>query len=142
MVTKDYEYQVWAEQDEDNPGDAIIFEMLSGVSPEVLEEQKLNEFFSKSFDEMRLSLPKKISVVDVIDRIEALKTSEIDVEYGPDCESCEIRVKGGAVQIKVTQTTITALSSKKTSPKGLLDALKDFQGKVAQLAGPVPFLLR
>ncbi len=140
VMTKDFEYAIWAEQDEEEPSDAIIYEMLSNVSPEVLLDDDLNSLFGKTFDEMRVTLPKSIDVEQVIDRIEALKSADITVAYEADCEQCEISVSGG-VRLQVSATSITVLSSKKTSPRGLVESLKDVQIKIAQIAGPVPFLL-
>ena len=49
IVTKDFVYRVLVEQDEENPGDAVISEMLTDVNLEVLTGNKLNKFFDHSF---------------------------------------------------------------------------------------------
>ena len=141
IVTRDFVYRIWAEQDEDDAGYAVVYEMLTDVTPEALVGQELNEFFAISFDEMRVSLPKKVNVETVIDRIERLKSEDIKVDYDADYERCEIIVAGHHLRLVVSPDTVTVYSAKKTSPSGLLHLLKDVQGAVAHLAGPVPFLL-
>lgn len=136
VTTKDFEYAIWAEQDEDNPDQALLYEMLSGVSAEALGGNSLNDLFAHSFDEMRLSLPKEINVERVIDAIEALKSKEIRVEYDPDCEECLITVNGQKAEMRVTTTSVTVYVSGKMSPFELVEALSDTSNRAAQLAGP------
>ncbi len=141
IVTKDFVYRVSVEQDEEDPGRANIFEMLTDVSPEALVGEKLNGFFQASFDELRISLPKKVSVEDVIDRIEALKSNVVTVDYDPDYSWCEISVGGSSSRLIVEEDKITIYTFKKKSPHSLIDALKEAQSQIAQLAGPTPFMI-
>jgi hypothetical protein len=140
-VTKDFVYRVSVEQDEDDPGHAIISEMLTDVSPEALVGEKLNGFFHTSFDELRVSLPKKVRIEDVIDRLEALKSTQITIDYDPDYSWCEITVGGSGSRLVVKEDTVTLYTFVKKSPHDLVNALKEVQGKVAQLAGPTPFMI-
>jgi hypothetical protein len=141
IVTKDFVYRILVEQDEEDPGYANICEMLTDVSPEALVGEKLNEFFDTSFDEMRLSLPKKVRIEDIIDRIQGLKSSQITVDYDPNYASCDITVGGSGARLVVKEDTLTIYSVVKKSPHQLVNALKDMQGRVAQLAGPTAFMI-
>lgn len=141
IITKDFEYAIWCEQDNNDPGDAIIYEKLSGVSPDALEDDDLNEMFDSSFDEMVLTPKKKINVDSVIDAIEALRSKEVLVEYDPDCKACVIRLRETDIEFEVRPTSVIVRVSDKTNPVGLIEAFASTRRRLVELAGPTMRLL-
>jgi len=141
IITKDFEYAIWCEQDDEEPSDAVIYEELSNVSPESMQDEAFNNLFIDSFDEMVLSPKKKIDIPALIDTIEALDSAEISVTYDSDCEDCQIRIKGDRTQLHFTPTSVTVRIPAKTNPAGLIVALAGAGQQMVAVAGPsVAFL--
>lgn len=141
IITKDFEYSIWCSQDPESPGEAVFQEQLSSVTTEMLFDPDLNDIFDATFDEMVLSLKKKINVNDLIDVIEDLDDPEVTVSYEPGEGSCIVTLRKTKVELFVTDTSVRITVRAKTNPQGLVAAFTDSRAKMIELAGPSVRLL-
>lgn len=141
ILTKDFEYSIWCTQDADSAGEAVFYEELSSVSPEMLFDEDLNDLFEGNFEEMVLHPKAKINVDDVIDAIEDLDDAGLTVEYEPGTESCTVTVHATKVKLFITGTSVRVETKMKSNPQGLVTAFTESRAKMVELAGPTVRLL-
>jgi hypothetical protein len=136
IITKDFEYSIWCEQDPEEADVAVFHEELSSVSPEMLVNPDLNELFDGTFREMRLSTKKRIDVNAIIDEIEELEDPSVTVHYEAGDDGCVITVRATNTQLFVTETSVRIVVNAKTNPRGLVAAFTESRQKMIELAGP------
>jgi hypothetical protein len=141
IITKDFEYSIWCDQSDSKADEAVFFEELSGVNPDVLGDEDINNLFESSFDEMVLAPKKQINVEALIDTIEGLHSKEVEVDYDSDSADCVVRLRGESTDFYITPNSITVRASSKTNPIGLIHAFAATRGRLVEIAGPTMQLL-
>jgi len=134
VITPGFEYAVTVGLDEDSPEEVVWRRELKNVEAEF--EVALDVVFAGVFDRVEMAFEQKQSVEDVIDRIEAMRSETIRVEYeDTDLSTCEIRVKGFEGRILVTGEGLTILNRGVGSPSELMRAFLLAQRVVVEEAG-------
>lgn len=141
IITKDFEYSIWCDQDSEEPDVAVFHEALSSVSPEMLANPDLNELFDDTFSEMILSTKKKIDVDAIIDTIEELEDPGVTVSYDAGDKGCIVTVHATKTELFVTDTSVRVVLQTRTNPQGLVAAFTESRQKMIELAGPSVRLL-
>jgi len=141
IITDDFEYSIWCEQNPSDAGEAIFYEELSSVSPAAYANPAFEELFSASFDQMILHPPKPIDVSHVIDALEALDSDHITVDYPSNAKRCTIQIAGSSTKLIITKDSVKVLSNQQLSPNELIDALSETRDKLKQLAGATVLVL-
>jgi hypothetical protein len=141
IITKDFEYAIWCEQDSDSPSHAVFKEELSDVTPEYLFDADFNEIFDRTFDEMVLSPKKAIDVEGLIDAIEELDDPRLSVDYEPDVSGCTVTVREAKVTLYVDAHRVRVGTRSKMSPEQLVNVLEQARKEMIELAGPTVRLL-
>jgi hypothetical protein len=131
IVTPDFEFSVTCAQDPDHPRSALITRLLTNISPAIVENDGFNEVFKDSFDELTFDFNKRISIKDLIDRIEDLDLDKIDLTYPPDCSYCEISIEASPLTIKVTPQSLSVQTPRTSPPNLLLETFFDVQKQLS-----------
>jgi hypothetical protein len=119
VITPGFEYAVMVGLDSESPAEVIWRRELRKIEGEI--GGALDEVFAGLFDRLEMVFEQKQSVEDVIDRIEALRSKEIAVDYeDTDLSKCEIRVAGFEGRILVTRERLTVLKPGGGSPSELM----------------------
>jgi Caspase domain len=141
IITKDFEYSIWCDQDSEEPDVAVFHEELSAVSPNMLVNPGLNELFDGTFSEMVVSPKKKIDVDALIDTIEELEDPGVTVHYDAEDEGCIVTVHATKTELFVTETSVRVVLGTRTNPLGLIASFTESRDKMIALAGPSVRLL-
>jgi uncharacterized caspase-like protein len=141
IITDDFEYSIWCEQNPSDAGEAIFYEELSSVSPAAYANPAFEELFSASFDQMILHPSKPIDVSHVIDALEALDSEHITIDYPTNAKRCTIRIAGSSTKLIVTKDSVKVFSDQQLSPNELIDALRETRHQLKQLAGATVLVL-
>jgi hypothetical protein len=136
IITKDFEYSIWCEQDPEEADMAVFHEELKSVSPEMLVNADLNELFDDAFREMLLSTKRKIDVNAIIDAIEDLEHPSVTVDYDAGEDGCVITVRDTNTRLFVTEMSVRVVVQARTNPQGLVAAFTESRQKMIELAGP------
>jgi hypothetical protein len=141
IITKDFEYSIWCDQDSDEADEAVFHEQLTSISPQMLVNPDLNELFADTFNEMVLSTKKKIDVNALIDTIEDLEDPGVTVRYDAEDDGCVVTVHATNTRLFVSDTAVHVVVRTKTNPQGLVAAFTSSRDKMIELAGPSVRLL-
>jgi uncharacterized caspase-like protein len=133
IVTPDFEYTVYASQDENEPTEALLIEEISNIEAKIIENEEFNEIFQARFDELVVSAARKINVTKVIDTVEALP-SGIYVDFPKDCSSCEITFDNSRLSLVVHPNRVIVRAVMKSTPLELAKGLVE----VKKLIAPTP----
>jgi len=132
IVTPDFEYAVYCEQDSKQPGSAIIKQQLINVSPAIVSDDNFNEVFEDIFDELTFEFSRPVSVKDLIDRIEDLDSDKLSIDYPSDASRCEIEIEDSDFTIEVTRKSLTLQTPETRSPKLLLGMFFEAQKQLSE----------
>jgi len=91
-------------------------------------DDDFDALFSDTFDTLDFEFEDTINVENLIDRIEAMKSQDIKVEYDDtDLSRCQIHIAGFDGEVNIFSSKIQIASPKKTSPSALLEYFKQAQ---------------
>lgn len=119
VITPGFEYAVSVGLDAEAPSEVVWRRELRKIEGEI--GGALDGVFADVFDRLEMVFEQKQSVEEVIDRIEALRSKEIKVDYeDTDLSRCEIRITGFEGRILVTGERLTVLKPGGGSPSELM----------------------
>jgi hypothetical protein len=135
IETSDFDYIVTVEQSDTDPEEYIITRTLENFkNSEIVFNPAFNDIFSTYFDRLAFTLSKEINVTLLIDKIEELDSKTVKVNYNPaNTKSCNIIIEGLQHTIKVTSQSVTISSPFQTSPRELIDSLKETQRAILSI---------
>ena len=119
-------------------------ELLDLGSTELLRYAKFNEAIGPLFDQLRCLFRKEQSVEGVIDAIEDASSSEIQVDYPSNCETCEVRIECVDAVFSFDSISLTVKLPRFCSPYELAYEIEGFSsvlrehGSMAEQV-PLPF---
>lgn len=123
LSTIDFDYILTINQSQDRADTYVLTRSIENFkNGHILNRAEFNKIFKDTFDELELSLNKKLNIESVIDKIEEIDNEEmISVDYQrTDMSNCRIKVKGFAGEIILTGRTFRILMYQKNSPQNLI----------------------
>lgn len=130
--TPDFNYSVSVSLLREDTSKAIITRQLSDIrDPTILEEEGFHEIFDDMFDKVRLTFKKRIDVDKFIDSIEDLESPDIDPDYLPEPEYCDLTITGAPGTIRVTDD---ALELRLPTTQTILEIAKSFQQTIEAIS--------
>lgn len=126
IETPDFDYSIEIRQSDSDPTKYVVVRTLENVAnSDVTMGEKFNEIFSMHFDRLVFRLPKAVNIESLIDKIEGIEDSTIQVKYNPaNPQSCRILIDGFSHEILVNDDRISIATNFQTSPERLIGAFK------------------
>jgi len=128
IETPDFDYSIYIEQSKSDPAEFILTRKLENFKNiEVLTTVEFNNVFAHHFDNLVFYLSRRISVIKLIDALEALDAdSPIKVDYNPaDLTVCQILIEGLNYDVVISSDSLRIVTSYQTSPERLVTAFKE-----------------
>ncbi|MBI5381973.1 MAG: hypothetical protein HZA31_08745 [Opitutae bacterium] len=122
LATKDFTLELAYALVADDPACYERLLTLSGVSErDFLRGPVCGEIFGDSFEELVFQLTKGAQVEAVIDAVEALARSPLEISYPSDCSHCLLTVAGVDAAVRFDGATLAMVFPRKGAPAELLD---------------------
>jgi hypothetical protein len=131
IITPDFEYAVYATQNEDDPSEALIIQELTNVKPTVVQKPEFNEVFDGRFSEIVFQFDVEVDVEKLIDELEGLEREDVKLEYDSNTEWCELSIKGLELTVRMEPSELKVVSQRRKSPKELIEAFFEVQKMIA-----------
>lgn len=136
LSTMDFDYKIKVTQSQDKAGKFILTRSIENFkNSDILNNPVFNKIFSETFNKLELRVNKRLSVANVIDKIEEIENEEfIRVEYElTDVTNCRIIIKDFAGQFVLTETTLSIQMIRKDSPQNLVLSFQGAYQSMGQL---------
>jgi uncharacterized caspase-like protein len=127
ILTPDFEYATFCEQDEDDPSMAVITEELINVKPSVFEKEGFNEVFDSRFSQIVFEFPHKVDTKSLIDLIEELGRDDIKIDYDKSSSWFTLDFEDQPFSVRVERREFVFKSPEMKTPKELLQGFYDVQ---------------
>ncbi|TYC14767.1 hypothetical protein ES677_05145 [Bizionia gelidisalsuginis] len=126
ISTPDFIYFINIEQLDEEPSEYILTRTLEEFKDsQIIDSDKFNSIFEKSFDELKFDLSKSINIENLIDHVEDLENDKIKVDYDHNnLNWCTIKIEGLEYDIVVEPNSISITYYRMTSPLNLIKAFE------------------
>ena len=125
VISPGFEYCVSVVHNHDDTKQVVWNRDVRNVKLDLWGSKSLDLIFNDVFDTIELGFSKKISVQDLIDRLEAAKDGSMTVEYeDTDPNRCTILLRAFAGRIEVTQTLLKLISRQTSNPSNLIEQFR------------------
>ncbi|WNH13861.1 caspase family protein [Thalassobellus suaedae] len=126
ISTPDFTYFINIEQLDEEPSEYILTRTLEEFKDsQIIDSDKFNSIFEKSFDELKFDLSKSIDIENLIDHIEDLENDKIKVDFDHNnLNWCKINIEGLEYDIVVEPNSISITYYRMTSPFNLIKAFE------------------
>jgi hypothetical protein len=131
IVTPDFEYLVYATQNEDAPSEALIIQELTNVKPSIVDKAEFNEVFDGRFSEVVFEFDVEVDVKKLIDELEDLEREDVELDYDASAEWCELSIKGLQLTVRMGPAELKVVSQRGKSPKELIEGFFAIQTMIA-----------
>jgi hypothetical protein len=135
ITTPHFNYNISVAQDSADPANVVWRRSVDAITdPASLFGGSFEKVFPKTFDTIELALRDAVDIEGLIDFIEALRSSEVRVEYRDDqhVTSCVIRLHGHPAAIEVTKNTFSVRLPRAASPRLLVKSFFEIQRALTQ----------
>ena len=127
-ITPYFDYEVSISQNQEDPGMAVLLRQISNIrEPGALFSEEFERVFKKAFDTLEFTFHKRVDLSDLVDRLEEIDDSRIDIDYDKDLLWCSIQIEGLSSIITITDNSISIEEQSKKSPQHLIDAFFEVQ---------------
>jgi uncharacterized caspase-like protein len=127
ILTPDFEYATFCNQDEDDPSMAVITEELVNVKPSVFEDDGFNRVFDSRFSQIVFEFPHKIDTKSFIDLIQDLGRDDLEVDYDKSGSWFTLSFEDVNFSVRVERREFVFQSPRMKTPKELLQGFYDVQ---------------
>ena len=131
IITPDFEYVVYAEQNDDDPSEALIIEELTNIKPSIINRPEFNEVFDGRFTELIFQFDPKVDIHALIDQLEDLNRSDVKLDFDPSGNWCEMSIEGSELTLRLEANDLTVVSGLGKSPLELMEAFFEMQKMIA-----------
>jgi len=131
IITPDFEYFVYATQNEGDPTEALIIEELTNIKPTVIEKPEFNEVFDGRFTEVVFQFDKDVDVAVLIDQLEQLDRKDVELEYDQTATWCELSIEHSELTVRMESDELRVISRPRKSPRELIEAFFEMQKMIA-----------
>jgi len=131
LITPDFEYTVYAKQNEIDPSEALIVEELTNIKPSIIKKPEFNKVFDGRFTELIFQFDKKVDLRALIDQLEAMGSSDVGLDYESSRKSCELYIADSGLTLRFEPKELTVVSEHGRSPLELVDAFIESQKMIA-----------
>jgi len=131
IITPDFEYFVYATQNESDPTEALIIEELLNIKPAILQKPEFNEVFDARFSEVVFQFAKKVDVKALIDKVEEADRKDVELKYDHTAKWCELSVENAELTIRMEPDELTVISERRQSPRELIESFFEMQKLIA-----------
>jgi hypothetical protein len=131
IVTPDFEFWAQCAQDPDDPAMAVISHRLTNILPSIIDDDRFNKVFERSFDDITFKFRKEVDIEDLIDQLEELGAKNIKPDYPADCSYCDLAIEGSDLKIRISAKTVTIHAPDVASPKKLVQSFIKVQTALA-----------
>jgi len=131
LITPDFEYTVYAKQNEAAPSEALIVEELTNIKPSIIKKPEFNSVFDGRFTELIFQFDKKVDIRVLIDQLAELDSPDVELDYNSSRKSCELSISGSELKLRFEPKELTVVSKHGRSPLELMDAFIETQKMIA-----------
>lgn len=131
ITTPGFRYEVSVSIDTDDP--ALIswrHRMSEIVDQQSILESKFSRVFGDMFNIVEFSAPQGINIESLIDSVEELNDSGIDLKYPHDASTCTIKFAGRDVELFFEQTGMRLVHRHARPPADILQVYFDLQASL------------
>lgn len=138
LTAKDFVFEIHYALREADPSEYEITRSLHSVrSADFLFTQECDALFSRTFREVVFTLAKGAPVEGVIDAVESLKGSLLEVEYPSDYRSCTLSVPDIAAQIRFDGGELAMVFDTPAPPSELWKQFLELRSAFALTKNPI-----
>lgn len=131
IITPDFEYAVYATQNEDDPSEALVIQELTNVKPSIVDKPEFNEVFDGRFSEVVFEFDVEVDVKKLIDELEDLEREDVELDYDASAEWCELTIKGLQLTVRMEPSELKVVSRRGKSPNELIEGFFAIQKMIA-----------
>jgi caspase domain-containing protein len=127
ILTPDFEYATFCNQDRDDPSMAIITEELLNVKSPVFENEGFNQVFDKRFSQIVFEFPNKVDTKSLIESTEDLDRNDIEIDYDESRSWFVLSFGDSEFSVRVSRREFIFETAGMKTPKELLQGFYDVQ---------------
>lgn len=131
IITPDFEYAVYATQNEDDPTEALIIEELVNIKPLIVGKPEFNEVFDGRFSEVVFQFDSEVDVAALIDQLEEAGRKDVELKYDHTATWCELSVEDSELSVRMEPDELTVISERRQSPRELIESFFEVQKLIA-----------
>lgn len=131
IITPDFEYAVYATQNESDPTEALVVEELTNIKPSVVKNSAFNEVFDGRFSEVVFQFDTQVDVEALIDQLEESGRTDVELEYDHTSSWCELSIEHLELTVRMEPDQLKVITRRRKSPRELIEAFFEAQKKIA-----------
>jgi len=131
IVTPDFEFWAECNQDSEDAASAVISHRLTNISPKIIDDDGFNQAFDGCFEDITFEFKEEVDVKDLIDHLEELDASNVELDYDADCSYCDLTIQGSNLEIRITGSGVTVHAPQASAPKKLVQSFISVQKALA-----------
>ncbi|WP_437185240.1 caspase family protein [Planctomicrobium sp. SH668] len=128
IVTPHFDYEIAVSLLDEAPSDALVRQQIVNIRhPERILGSEFDRVFSGRFDSLEFASGKPIQIEEIVDRVEALDSLEMTVQYDHELTYCTVLIPAHNIQIEVNSKRYRITQLRKGTLKALLQSFFNVQ---------------